>query len=271
MISLQAASVVGSRVAVMTNAGMRTEGSLPSAEDGHVIVGSNVDYPAVQSTASAALEVRGTGDSSPFIADGVFVSNIMNLPGGADVYGLTGLSSAAVPGIGGAPADAVAAIVRMDVGPSGLDDDYRDQDMLLLVNLSNTAIDNPELGIGGGYKTRLLQRGYANLLEFGGNGALPLNSLAAGEVYAILVPDDAVVASFTGSVGGTNHVVADATLAKGDAAFSIPAATGGNGGGGNVGGSSGGGGSISWWALLLITSLVCYQCKPNRRCDDSVQ
>ena len=89
-----------------------------------------------------------------------------------------------------------------------------------------------------------------------------LGSLAAGAVYVTLVPDEAVVVNFRGTVNGTSHSVSDASLAEGDAAYSVPQQTGDNGGSTGGGGGSGGG-TLGLWSALSL--LVVWACRGLRR------
>jgi hypothetical protein len=87
-----------------------------------------------------------------------------------------------------APANAVAALVRTNVGPIG--DDYLGQDHLLLVNLTDAPLSNPTLGLGtpgSAFAVPLLVRGFARNPAFGGGGAATLSQLPAESVYATLV------------------------------------------------------------------------------------
>lgn len=139
----------------------------------------------------------GGGGVNPFIqGGGQSTFNVIDLAGGADVYGLkTGVTidSPYFDTIrSGAPVGAIAAVVRRSIGP-GIGEDYTGQDVLMLVNLTASALTNPELGIGApgdGFRTGLLQRGFARNTQFGGSGPVALTSLPGAGVYATLVPDN---------------------------------------------------------------------------------
>jgi hypothetical protein len=136
---------------------------------------------------------RAARDVNPFIeVFGTTTFNIAGVQNGADVYGILNNVSASdtfFDGVrSGAPANAVAALVRSNVGPTG--DDYLGQDHLLLVNLTETPLSNPALGLGtpgSSFSLPLLERGFDNNPIFGGGGAVTLSELPANSVYATLI------------------------------------------------------------------------------------
>ena len=92
--------------------------------------------------------------------------------------------------------------MRRNVGPTG--DDYLGQDHLLLVNLTETPLSNPVLGLnssGNAFSIPLLKRGVANNPAFGGAGAVTLGELPAEKVYATLIGEDEEL-EVTVGVGG---------------------------------------------------------------------
>ncbi len=113
--------------------------------------------------------------------------NIVNLVGGAESYGLLGnfntTSGQYDPLLASqvfsteflstlAPANSMAALLRVDLGPIGYAQDYTGYDMLLMVNLSNGALTNPRLGVDGVFKP-LVSGGWENDPLYGGNGDVP--------------------------------------------------------------------------------------------------
>ncbi|MEZ5499083.1 MAG: NHL repeat-containing protein [Steroidobacteraceae bacterium] len=224
--------------------GGETFGTQTRGADGYLLVGTYTDRPTF--TNATAEVIAGSGRDNPFISGNTNVANIPGLQGGADAFGIAQLTAGDIPGANAGPSDTGVAIVRMDRGPAGYDDDFRDQDMILLVNVSGAAIDNPQFGVGGGVSTPLLQGGFATRGEFGGNGPTTITQLSPGAVYVTLVPDGAVSVNFTGRINGRSHRVSSATLAKGEAVYSSPDSTGAGGGG-----SGGGGGSLDV-ALLAV-------------------
>src|SRR5262249_7008327 len=115
----------------------------------------------------------------------------------------------------GAPADALVAIQRLDMGPGAYHDDYSQFDILLVYNLTVVNLANPQLGVilpGSGnqsYKQALLTRGFARDSRFGGfGGNQTLTALNAGAVWAILIPSTSVTinASIDGSIGPLQNV-----------------------------------------------------------------
>lgn len=148
--------------------------------------------------------VVGTGDSTPYIAD---------LPSGAALFGLTGLTTSA-PDFNAvlysAPSDAVGALYRMDMGPVGYSDEYTGFDILAFLNLTNVGLLNPMLGIDPGgldhlFLTPLLSAGYATDPTFGGFGPTVLIALAPHGVYLTLVPEGSAI--FNASVSDAQGIV----------------------------------------------------------------
>jgi hypothetical protein len=90
-----------------------------------------------------------------------------------------------------APANAIAALVRRNIGPTG--DHYLGEDNLLLVNLTEAPLSNPALGVGtpgSSFSEPLLVRGFARNSAFGGSGEIALNQLPAESVYATLIGEN---------------------------------------------------------------------------------
>ncbi len=164
--------------------------------DGRVLLGHNLAGPvSVGAITGADPEFFGgpqesiSGDSSrnAFIAD---------LTGGAEIYGLTGLSATDLASnLSGAPQNAIAALLRLDVGPAGYDDNYAGFDMVLLVNLADLDLGGPAMGaVAPGFMVPLMTRGFAGNPTFGGAGPVVLAHLSAGAVWATLVPESAGLA-----------------------------------------------------------------------------
>jgi hypothetical protein len=179
--------------------------------NGRYLVSENSSTAANYGSPTGASEHFFSGqaarDVNPFIETvGTTTFNIAGLQGGADVYGLMSGVSASDSFFDdirtGAPANAVAALVRTDVGPTG--DQYLGEDHLLLVNLTETPLNNPTLGLGApgsSFEVPLLQRGFANNPAFGGSGATTLTQLPAESVYATLVGENEQL-SVNASVSG---------------------------------------------------------------------
>jgi len=124
--------------------------------------------------------------------------------GSADIYGLTTLTPADLPDVvSNAPPGAIAAVVRMDVGPTGYSDDYDGFDMVLFVNLTGESLPNPKFGTGS-FLVDLKTRGVANNPDFGGGGPVTLASLESDEVWATLVPDGTT--TFNAAVEGESEL-----------------------------------------------------------------
>jgi len=184
---------------------------------GHNVVGAP---PAGAITGASSEFAAGPREGSPFVASAVPVPFIPDLVGGADVYGLTSLNAAQVPDVlSNAPVGALAALVRMPVGPAGYDDDYDGFDMILVVNLTGGPLADPAAGVGVmGFATPLQTRGWANQPEFGGAGPSTLTQLDAEAVWATLVPDDAM--QYTLAIDGESVSATD--IAPGDALYLVP-------------------------------------------------
>jgi hypothetical protein len=139
---------------------------------------------------------------------GTTTYNIADLTGGADLYGLKAnvfaddVEFATIRD--NAPAGAIAALVRMSVGPEG--DQYLNHDLLFMINLTDGSLSNPRLGIGSAsfdYTSPLLQRGFARNPSFGGSGPEVLSSLPSAGVYVTLVADsDFASKVVNASIGG---------------------------------------------------------------------
>ncbi len=204
----------------------------PGAEDGRFIFESNVAGGRPEPgnvTAQSSLTFEGPTEINPFIEGAATETPLIaDLAGGAEGYGLLqdigdfdsfldDISSQLVglETLDNAPSDALAAVVRLDVGPTGYADDYSNHDMLLFINLSDQALDDPELGIVGnpasGFSTDLLTGGFMTDALFGGSGSpQALDALGVGQIWATLIPDsnpgglatDFINASVNGTILG---------------------------------------------------------------------
>jgi hypothetical protein len=159
--------------------------------------------------------IKGT-DDTPFIPD---------LVGGADLFGLLDGIEATNPAFaalfGAAPTSAVGALLRVDVGPIGYDDDYFGFDMLLMLNLTDRDLLDPMLGIDpagtdGDFEQTLLTGGFATQSIFGGTGPTTLGSLGAFDVYGTLTPEGDSI--FNASVRGSRSL-SGISLSNGEFAY----------------------------------------------------
>jgi len=94
----------------------------------------------------------GTRDANPFITGPLTrTPYVPDLAGGAEIFGeLEGIDAGADEFTmvrDGAPGDALAALLRLDVGPSGYADDFVEYDILLMINLTAGSLTDPVLGI----------------------------------------------------------------------------------------------------------------------------
>ena len=192
---------------------------------GRFVFGSNTAASLGGSTLDAQVQgFSGVRASNPFLFDGGDTPFIPGLPAGAEIFGLTGLNAQSllsVDVLNAAPAGTDAVLLRSDLGPVGLDDDFVGFDVLLLANLSNNAINAPQLGVGANaYLADLLQGGGERNAIFGGS-AESLASLAPNAVYITLIPED--VSHF--NIAGDGIIVSSETLANNQALFLAPGAT----------------------------------------------
>jgi hypothetical protein len=102
------------------------------------------------------------------------------------------------PGVlAGASADAHAAVLRLDVGPAGYEDNYEGFDFLVYLNLTAAELRRPLMGVGqAGYAARFLDGGVGSKEVFGGDGPGILEGLEAWGTYATLVPEESVSLTF---------------------------------------------------------------------------
>jgi hypothetical protein len=132
----------------------------------------------------------GSGGSNPFIQSGLVTSNVINLDGGADVYGLrSNLATQDLVGGATVPTGAIGMLVRLHSVSAS--EEYLNQDLIALVNLSNHALAEPALGIGpdgSTFTASLRQQGFANNPAFGGSGPQTLHSLPVDGVFVTLMP-----------------------------------------------------------------------------------
>jgi hypothetical protein len=168
--------------------------------NGRYVVSENSSTSTNYGTRTGASEFFFSGqtarDINPLIGVvGTTTYNIAGLQGGADVYGIMSGVNASDSFFTdvrtSAPANAVAALVRRNIGPTG--DHYLGQDHLLLVNLTEAPLSNPALGVGtpgSSFSVPLLQRGFARNPAFGGTGEITLNQLPAESVYATLIGEN---------------------------------------------------------------------------------
>jgi len=80
--------------------------------------------------------------------------------------------------------ETIAALYRLDAGPTGYDDDFIGFDMLLLLNMQGDALLNPLLG----YDPAGLDGLFASVLF---SDESSLSTLDGYEIYATLIPEDA--------------------------------------------------------------------------------
>ena len=192
---------------------------------GRFVFGSNTAASLGGSTLDAQVQgFAGIRASNPFLFNGQQTPFIPGLPSGAEVFGLTGLNAQTLLSIDifdNAPAGTDAVLVRSDLGPVGLDDDFVGFDALLFANLSNNSINAPQLGVGAdGYLVDLLNGGGERNAIFGGS-AETITTLAPNAVYIVLIPEDATLFN----IAGDGITASASTLANNQALFLAPGAS----------------------------------------------
>ncbi len=166
----------------------------PPGDPGRFILGRNNAEPSQIGTIATPL-TNGPGSRaiSPYLGPEGSVPLIPGLAGGPEAFGITGLGLPDLPPIlANAPPGTIAALIRMDVGPAPVDEDFTGFDMVLMVNVSPTPISAPAFGVGRpGHLVPLRIQGIALDPVYGGAGPRTLAQLAPGDVWATLVPESA--------------------------------------------------------------------------------
>jgi hypothetical protein len=205
--------------------------------NGRFILGNNTTAPFAGTANNTTQEsFAGFRAVNPFIQSnggGIATPLIPDLTGGAEAFGV--LDEATVSSLNAAfttirdqaPADAEAAIFRMDTGPSIYDVDFEGFDMLVMFAPNLNSLLDPQLGIDldgtdAHFLVDLQTQGFMEQPDFGGAGPLVLDSLTGLQVYATLVPEGGTI--FNAAVEGAE--VRAATLANGDWAYLLPPAVG---------------------------------------------
>jgi hypothetical protein len=155
--------------------------------------GGQVIGSTLLETTDAASRNEGSRASSPHLASLESMPQIPGLSTGAEAFGLTDLS-VLEPDFDAArqaaPPDALAALLVMNEGPTGLAQTWDGYDMLLLLNLAGAALADVAFGAGAPGFTALLREGaYANDPVLGGGGDMLSSLFDADGVYATLVPE----------------------------------------------------------------------------------
>jgi hypothetical protein len=201
--------------ATINASGGSSSGAGSAGGDGRYLVAENGYFaPDVGTIVGAVREDfynQGSGGVNPFVeGNSTITSNVIGLVGGADVYGLkagvTANDSFFDDVRANAPANAIAAIVQRLDGPTG-GEQYYLRNMLLMVNLTDGPLPAPKLGIaeyGVDFEIPLLEQGFARNPAFGGAGPQTLANLPAGGVYATLVDNEfhGIYYTVDASIGG---------------------------------------------------------------------
>jgi 6-phosphogluconolactonase (cycloisomerase 2 family) len=194
-------------------------------------------------TNAATSVFLGPRADNLYLSDSTILSEITpliaGLSGGADRFGLlAGIGKNVfdyTPLDGGTtapPADALVAVLRLDGTPrfetatnSVVFDDYTGFDTIVVVNLTNVSLANPELGILVSGSTDL---NYETALRIDGLGPnQTLSTLGPGQVWATLVPATTSASTISvnasvdvnPAVSGETNPIEGISLARGGVAF----------------------------------------------------
>jgi hypothetical protein len=197
-------------------------------QPGRLLLGRhNSDDPfAVDGTFQNPETGPGPVGPNPFLASGAETPYIAGeLEGGAEVYGLTGLSPDAFRfALVDAPPDTGAALVRIPL------QSWVGYDGLFLINtLSDTALDDPSFGVdepGGHHMQGLIRQGCDRNPMFGGSGPETMPSLDPQRVYMTLIPrEETGRFAVSAEVGGLLYQAATDDLPSGTLFLVVPEPT----------------------------------------------
>tara|TARA_R110002096_G_scaffold224142_1_gene413420 strand:- start:176 stop:1183 length:1008 start_codon:yes stop_codon:yes gene_type:complete len=189
-----------------------------SGSDGRVIVGSNVAGGGPAATGASTSNFAGTRGDNPFSKGADDTPFIADLQGGAELFGLLNgvdANNAAFSSVNsGAPSNAFAAILRLDVGPASYADDYSGFDMLLFINLHPFDLMDPMLGFDPAgldlaFQQDLMTGGFTTQALFGGSGgAQMLGPIGGFDVFATLIGEGkGIVNADARNLNGISDVV----------------------------------------------------------------
>ena len=168
----------------------------------------------------------GARGDNIYLAESEATPNIPGLLGGAAAYGMLAVDARDLLKenfFDAAPGDAVMAVVRIDAGIPGLVDKFGGYDLVLVINLTDSAIATPKFGAGLlGYEQALREAGFLNDAVFGDGSDDVLAELAAHGVYATLIPEATQGFTASGGVSGVNYQGKALELADGQAMFVRP-------------------------------------------------
>lgn len=205
-IKLSGSILNASSATVNTNGG--TGGN--SGEDGRLILLSNTGMEGRPNKVSNTVQLPSFGAFATYDdgagglkKDNIYLGGtgttpyIVGLEGGAEIYGLfSGVDiDSLIPD--DTPEDAVALVIRLELGPYTSNPNYIGYDMVLFVNLTNSNLEAPTLGINQGEIS----------LRFDGVGAqTSMTALNGYSVWGTLIKDngnssDTVYASILGADG----------------------------------------------------------------------
>jgi hypothetical protein len=196
-----------------------------SAGNGRLITGNNTATSLNSNVQGATiLETTGPSRANPFVSGTPQVPFIPELPGGAEAFGLTGLSAVAEIGLGGsgqngpsylidfpsiianAPQGAAAALLEEQLGSTPFGNNFPGYEFILYINLTNQNLAAPQLGVGqAGFFHDLVQEGYQNDPLFGGDGPVTLSQLGPYQIYTTLVPNGSIDYNVAFSRNGTDY------------------------------------------------------------------
>ena len=172
-----------------TSGGSGTSGAA-SGGNGRFIFGNNSSQTLQTTITNASLTTTsGPTRANPYIPGNPATPMIPNLVGGAEAFGITGQSTVLDyhSVLDAAPHGSGVALLKIHVGGTPVDTDFPGYDYLLFINLENSTVLAPSMGVGGTIAP-LQVEGFANDPLFGGAGPQTLASLGAYQVFTTLVP-----------------------------------------------------------------------------------
>lgn len=165
----------------------------------------------------------GPTANNPYLADGAAtpllpgsIADAIGVQGRPGAFGLLDIRADALftADVFAQAPDAWAALIRVDVGPSGFDYDFPGYDLVLFANLSEQAITDARLGLGAA--------GFLRYLADSPDGLDVHLTMNPGDVFVTLIPSDSAYFAIGGSVAGVNAEAHAAQLENGQILYLAP-------------------------------------------------
>ncbi|MGE0226629.1 MAG: VPLPA-CTERM sorting domain-containing protein [Acetobacteraceae bacterium] len=180
-----------------------------AGQAGRLLIGSNAGEGPLAGPGRVS-RFEGPRDTNPYLRDGAETPFIPDLADGAELFGLLDGVDAHDPffadALGSLPGRSTAALLRLSSGPGERYGSlFGGFDWLFLVNLTDTPLANPQLGVDSSesdsdFLVPLARGGWTRDAAFGGTGDLMLDALGGFEVFATLIPAEGT--RFNLSLGG---------------------------------------------------------------------